>query len=82
MKILRQGYAQFMFYSLLSVAVLGLAGCGGSSSNSNSNNNPTPSTADNTQAVEVNSGPANNYVNGIFTTVTIWTSAEATGPQT
>ncbi len=78
MKILRQGYAQFMFYSLLSVAVLGLAGCGGSSSNSNSNNNPTPSTADNTQAVEVNSGPANNYVNGIFTTVTICVPGSST----
>lgn len=63
---------QFAFYFLLAAAVLGLAACGGSSSGSSSTSTgPTPSTTNNTQDVEVNSGPANNYVNGIFTSVTI-----------
>jgi hypothetical protein len=45
-----------------------LACCGGGSSGGGS----TPAaSASNTAPVEVNLGPANNYVNGIFTTVTI-----------
>ena len=43
-------------------AILCLAGCGGGSSKSEVNN---------TAAIVVNAGPAGNYANGLFTTVTI-----------
>jgi len=72
LRLLKRHPLQFTFYSLLAAAVLGLAACGGSSSSSSSTpTGPTPSTTANTQPVEVNSGPANNYTNGIFTSVTI-----------
>lgn len=58
-------------FSLIAAIAVALAGCGGSSSSSSSNTTPTPSTTNNTQPVEVNFGPANNYTNGIFTSVTI-----------
>jgi Protein of unknown function (DUF3443) len=67
MRLPRPGYAKFALYSLLAAAVLGLAGCGGSSSSSTTP--PTP--VNNTQPIEVNLGPANNYTNGLFTSVTI-----------
>ena len=67
---LRQPWLEkFALYSLLPAMVLGLSGCGGSSSSSTSTTPPTP--VNNTQAVEVNFGPANNYTNGLFTDVTI-----------
>lgn len=68
MRLLTPIYAKFALYSLLAVAVLGLAGCGGSSSSSTTT---TPPPVNNTQPVEVNFGPANNYTNGLFTSVTI-----------
>jgi Protein of unknown function (DUF3443) len=43
------------------------AACGGSGSNNNSSSSP----GDNTQPIVVNSGPGGNYVNGVFTTVTV-----------
>jgi hypothetical protein len=46
-----------------------LFGCGGGSSKSSSVTNSNPTT--NTQAIVVNSGPASNYVNGLFTSVTV-----------
>jgi hypothetical protein len=49
-------------------ALIVLAGCGGGGSPSSST---SQTTANNTLAVEVNLGPANNYVNGIFATVTV-----------
>ncbi|MCL5006499.1 MAG: DUF3443 domain-containing protein [Acidobacteria bacterium] len=55
--------------SLLSTVLLGLAGCGGSSSSSTPTTPTTP--VNNTQAIEVNLGPANNYPNGVFTNVTV-----------
>jgi len=55
-------------FAAATAAVLALAGCGGSSGSSSSSGS-TP--VNNTQAVEVNVGPANNYVNGLFTDVTI-----------
>ena len=71
MNLSSHGYAKIVFYSLLTATVVGLGGCGGSSSNSSSGSNSTPSTVNNTLDVQVNSGPANNYVNGLFATVTI-----------
>jgi hypothetical protein len=52
----------------LSAGLLVLASCGGSGGSSTSTN-PTP--VNNTQTIEVNLGPANDYVNGLFTDVTI-----------
>lgn len=54
--------------------MLALVGCGRSGPSSST----TSSTANNTQAVEVNLGPANNNVNGIFTDVTIYVPKSAT----
>jgi len=60
---------RFVLTSLIALAAFALAGCGGNAST------PTPSsslgTANNTQPIEVNLGPANDYPNGVFTTVTI-----------
>jgi hypothetical protein len=53
---------------LIAVATLALAGCGGSSSSGSSS---TPTIVNNTQPIEVNLGPLNDYPNGVFTTVTI-----------
>lgn len=55
-------------FSVLGVAVF-LAGCGGGSNN-NSIGVPH-NNVNNVQAVSVNSGPANNFINGLFTSVTI-----------
>jgi hypothetical protein len=58
----------------LSVAVMGFAGtllvgCGGSSSSTKTN--VITSSGQNVVPIVVNSGPANNYANGGFTTVTV-----------
>ena len=71
MRLLKSQFTRFALYSLIAAAALGMAACGGSSSSSSASTNPAPNTTANTQAIEVNSGPANNYTNGIFTTVTI-----------
>ena len=60
---------RFALRSLIALATLGLAGCGGSSSSSSSSS--TPVKVNNTQPIEVNLGPANDYPNGVFTTVTV-----------
>jgi hypothetical protein len=49
-----------------------LTACGGSGSHSNSTQGSGGSSGStNTQALVVNSGPDNNYANGVFTTVTV-----------
>lgn len=45
-----------------------LAGCGGGSHSSSSSSNTA---GNNVQPISVNSGPENNYANGVFTTVTV-----------
>ncbi|HET7212815.1 MAG TPA: DUF3443 family protein [Terriglobia bacterium] len=62
---------RFSLLSVIALATLALVGCGGSSPSSSSNSNPPPTTVDNTQPIQVNLGPANDYPNGVFTTVTI-----------
>lgn len=55
-------------------ALLLALGCGGSSSHSNATTTtptPTPTSGANVQAISVNSGPAGNYANGVFTNVTV-----------
>ncbi len=59
-----------LFLSLASGVAL-LAACGGSSNSNNNNNNNPPPAVSNTQALSVNAGPAGNYTNGLFTSVTI-----------
>lgn len=67
---LREGlHLRFALISMIALATLALAGCGGSSSSPSPN--PTPTKVNNTQPIEVNLGPANDYPNGVFTTVTI-----------
>lgn len=46
------------------------AGCGGSS-HSTSNVNSVSTSGTNVQPITVNGGPANNYANGVFTSVTV-----------
>jgi uncharacterized protein DUF3443 len=55
----------------LSPILLLAAGCGGGSSSPGSNNNPIPTSGQNVQSIAVNSGPLNNYANGVFTSVTV-----------
>jgi len=56
--------------SLFSAISLVLAGCGGSTSSTISGSGSSTKVS-NTQPIEVNLGPANNYPNGLFTSVTI-----------
>ncbi len=72
MKLLKGWWhTRFVLFPLLAAVSLALAGCGGGGGSSSSSTSPSPSTAQNTQAIEVNSGPAQNYTNGVFTSVTI-----------
>ena len=59
-------------FLLLAVVTFATAAptCGGSSSSPGSSSS-TPAPATNFQSIVVNAGPANNYFNGAFTTVTI-----------
>lgn len=54
------------------------AGCGGSSSHNNNANVPVASLGANVQPIVVNSGPANNYANGVFTSVTVCVPSSST----
>lgn len=56
------------FLALITVQLV-LASCGGGASSSTAATPPPP--VSNSQDVQVNLGPANNYVNGRFTDVTI-----------
>jgi hypothetical protein len=53
----------------LGLGVVMLGGCGGGSANSSSSSGGT--VVNNTAALAVNLGPANNFVNGLYTSVTI-----------
>ncbi len=53
----------------LVAGLLLLAGCGGG--DGNGGGTPPPPPVANTQSIQVNLGPANNYANGVFTTVTV-----------
>ena len=51
--------------------------CGGSSSHNNSTTSP-PTSGSNVQPIAVNSGPANNYANGVFTSVMVCVPGSST----
>ncbi len=61
-----------LFVAVICVALALSFGCGGSSSKSQSSSTPpsTP-TGPNVQSITVNEGPAGNYANGSFTSVTL-----------
>ncbi len=79
MKLRNSSAAQFGLLLALSAAFAVLASCsgggggGGSSSGAptSTNNNSGNPPVNNTQTIEVNLGPANNYVNGLFASVTL-----------
>lgn len=54
-----------------------VASCGGGSSHNNSMP-PIATSGSNVQSIVVNSGPANNYANGLFTTVTVCVPSTST----
>lgn len=65
-------FASWLGLMVLVVASLFAVGCGGNSSSSSSNTNVVPPpTGSNVQAITVNAGPAGNYANGAFTSVTV-----------
>ncbi|HLV88478.1 MAG TPA: DUF3443 domain-containing protein [Candidatus Sulfotelmatobacter sp.] len=64
------------FPALLAAGVIGIA-CGGGSSHQNNAITPPGSSA-NVQAIVVNSGPAGNYANGVFTSVTVCVPSSST----
>src|SRR6202795_2943067 len=64
-----QGRANKLLAAATGVALLFAVGCGGSSSHSNT----VTTTGSNVQAITVNTGPAGNYANGAFTSVTVCT---------
>jgi|YelNatPaOPRAMG01_1025707.scaffolds.fasta_scaffold35936_2 hypothetical protein len=66
---MRHGLRKSILNSFIICALLLMAGCGGGSSSSSSSNTPPP--VNNTQPIEVNLGPANDYPNGLFTSVTV-----------
>lgn len=70
----------------LTAASLVLFGCGGSSNSSasspSSDTGTTPTGTSNVQAITVNAGPAGNYVDGAFTSVTICVPGSSTNCQT
>jgi hypothetical protein len=57
-----------MLAAMVGAALLFAIGCGGGSS---SHSNTVTTTGSNVQAITVNAGPAGNYVNGAFTSVTL-----------
>ena len=62
----------------LSLAVLCVSCGGGSSSSQQSTATTTSSSGDNVQPIVVNSGPAGNYANGVFTSVTVCVPSSST----
>lgn len=63
--------------ALLAIAIA-TVGCGSSShSGSPSSGNPIPASGQNVQPITVDSGPLNNYVNGVFTSVTVCVPASS-----
>ena len=63
---------------VLMAALAASAGCSGSSKNSSSGGGSTS----NVQPITVNSGPANNYINGAFTSVAVCAPGSTTNCQT
>jgi hypothetical protein len=76
MNLRNRRIAQIGILLALLSGLLLLAGCGGGSTPSSSGT--APAQVNNTQAIEGNLGPANDYVNGLFTDVTICVPGSST----
>jgi hypothetical protein len=63
--------------AILALASLA-ASCGGGAAHANSSSNTPAASGNNVQAVIVSSGPAKNYANGIFTSVTVCVPSSST----
>ena len=63
--------------TLLAIAALCFS-CGGGSANNGSSPPPIATSGNNVQPITVNSGPANNYANGVFTSVTVCVPSTST----
>ena len=62
---------------LIALAACGIS-CGGGSAHVNSSSTAPPPSGGNVQPIMVNSGPAKNYANGVFTSVTVCVPGSAT----
>lgn len=62
----------------VSGALLFAGACGGSGSSPNVSQTPPPTTGSNVATLTVNAGPAGNYANGAFTSVTVCTPGTST----
>jgi len=71
----------FLLHGLIVASAL-IFGCGSASNNSTQMNQGTPSPSSNVQAISVNGGPAHNFVDGAFTSVTVCVPGSATNCQT
>ncbi|MGA8539702.1 MAG: DUF3443 family protein, partial [Terriglobales bacterium] len=71
-----------VFTRIIGVAACGVllfaAACGGSSSSNSTTHSPTPPSGSNVLAITVDAGPAGNYANGAFTSVTVCTPGTST----
>jgi uncharacterized protein DUF3443 len=71
----------FLLHGLIVASAL-IFGCGSASNNSSQMNQGSSSPGSNVQAISVNGGPAHNFVDGAFTSVTVCVPGSATNCQT
>ena len=67
-----------LFCSVLLIGAALIASCGGGSAHNNSMPSPIAASGSNVQPIVVNSGPAHNYANGVFTTLTVCVPSTST----
>lgn len=63
-------YSRLLSSAVLLILAAAVVSCGGGSSHNNSSTS-NPGSGSNVQPVAVNSGPAHNYANGLFTNLTV-----------
>jgi hypothetical protein len=64
--------------ALLAIATLCFSCGGASSGSSNTSSPPITTSGNNVQPITVNSGPSNNYANGVFTSITVCVPSSST----
>lgn len=67
-----------LFCSVVLIGAALIASCGGGSAHNNSMPSPIAASGSNVQPIVVNSGPASNYANGVFTTLTVCVPSTST----
>jgi Protein of unknown function (DUF3443) len=73
----RTGLNHTITAALLAIAALCFS-CGGGSAHNNTSPPPITTSGNNVQPITVNSGPANNCANGVFTSVTVCVPSSST----